>query len=144
MSEAGACELEHPGTCVDSDDSRTGAFGDVVRELPFSAADIEHALARLDALDEEVVVTRKTMLRVHALVVGDRAEVDSEVCVFVDLQQFAHRLALVGLSANRAEPEAEERTPQRVREKRSERAKRDASSDTRCNPSRGPGAHRVR
>ena len=69
-----------------------------------------------DALDEEVVVPRQPMLRVHAAVVVDRAEVDSRVRIVVDLQQLAHRRSSIRLRANRAEPEPEERPPHGVGE----------------------------
>jgi hypothetical protein len=48
------------------------------------------------------------MLRVHTVVVGDRPEIDACVRVVVRLQQFAHRLPLVMLRADRAEPEPKE------------------------------------
>ena len=97
VREALARELQHPPACVYSCDARTRALGDVVGQLALAAADVQHALASVDAVDEEVVILRKSMLRVHSSVVVDRAEVDSHVCVLVDLEQLAHRLLVVAL-----------------------------------------------
>ena len=76
MREARAREVEVARVVVDADHVRAGARHEVVRELALAAADVEHALARRDALDEEVVVRGQPVLRVDAVVVLDRAAVE--------------------------------------------------------------------
>ena len=97
MCEPRACELEHPRACVDRDDGCAAALRDVVRELALATADIEHALALTNALDEEVVVLRQAVFCVDALVVLDRAEVDPEIRIVVHLQQLSHRALAIRL-----------------------------------------------
>ena len=85
MGEARSRELEHPWARIDRDDSCADPLGDVIRKLALAATDVEHALLRLDPLDEEVVVARQPMLCMDAFVVFDRAEVDPHVRILVDL-----------------------------------------------------------
>ena len=74
------------------------------------------------------------MLRVHASVVVDRAEVDSDVRVLVDLEQLAHRLLVVALRPDRAEPEPEERPPDGVGEEDASGSQRHAPADATLRP----------
>ncbi len=86
MCKVPPCERKRPGGAVDRYDVCFSALGDVVRELALSAPDVEHPLARPDALDEEVVIPREAMFGVNAAVVLDRARIDTDVvrvCVHV-------------------------------------------------------------
>ena len=76
---------------VHADDARARPDDEVVRELALPGADVEHALAGSHPLDEEVVVAREAMLRVHAALVGDRREVELAVHVVVGDEQLPWR-----------------------------------------------------
>ena len=67
------------------------ARDEVVRELALAAADVEHALPGLDALDEELVVADQPVLRVDAAVEVDREEVDPVEQVAVEHQEAPER-----------------------------------------------------
>src|SRR5439155_19457749 len=112
---------------------------EVVRQLALATADVEHALTLIDAVDEEVVVAGQPVLRMHALVVVDRAEVDPVIRIVVELQQLPHRALAIGLCSDRPEPEAEERAPHRVREENPERTQRHPPSEPPRDAPRGPG-----
>jgi len=138
MSRPLACELEHPRARIDRGDVRARALCDVVRELALAAADVQHQLALLDAVDEEVVVAREPMLRVHSLVVIDRTEVDAHISVLVDLEELAHRLPVVALRADRTEPESEERPPDGIGEEHAKGAQRHAAADATSESAQRP------
>src|SRR5438034_10710117 len=80
------------------------------------------------------------MLRVHTLVVVDRAEVDAVIRIVVELQQLAHRALPIRLRAHGAEPEPEQRPPHGVREQDSERTQRHAPADPARDTTECPGA----
>src|SRR6266545_3834574 len=100
MGKALARELEHPRTRVDGDDRCPRTFRDVVRELPLAATHVEHAVTGVNAIHEEVVVTRQPMLRVNALVICDRTEIGAGVGVLIRLEELPHSLPLVALRPN--------------------------------------------
>ena len=79
-------EFERPRRAIDGDHGRARALGHVVGQLALSAADVQHALAGLDALHEEVVVTGQPVLGVYPAVVVDGAAVDGVVRIRVDLE----------------------------------------------------------
>ena len=139
MRKALARELQHPWARVDRDNDRTGTLCNVVRQLALAAPDIEHPFALPDAVDEEVVISGQAVLCVHAAVVVDRAQVHARVRIAVDLEQLAHRLAVVVLGANRAEPEPEEGSPHGVRKEEAQRLQRDAPADPARHAGKGPG-----
>ena len=84
----------------------------------------------------------RPMLRVHSSVVVDRAEVDSDVRVLVDLEQLAHRLLVVALRPHRSEPEPEERPPDGVGEEHANGTQRHAPADATCDPTYRPALFR--
>ena len=71
------------GVVVDAEDARSPAHDEVVGEFALAGPDVEHELARPNALDEEVVVAGETMLRMHSSLVGDRGEVELPIHVVV-------------------------------------------------------------
>jgi hypothetical protein len=66
-----ARESEVTGIVIHTDDVRAGSDDEVVGELPLAGPDVEHTLPRPHPFDEEVVVARQTVLRMHAVLVGD-------------------------------------------------------------------------
>ena len=127
MDELDARDTERPRADVDTDDRRAGPLGEIVGDAADAAADVEDALPRSEALDEELVIAREPVLGVDALAVLDCAAIHADVRVPVDLEQLAHRLPPVGLSPDRRWPEADERPPDAERKEKAEGAKRDAA-----------------
>ncbi len=105
-------EGERAAVDVDPGHDRPRTLDEIVRELALAAADVEHALPRPDALDEELVVAGQPVLRVDAAVEIDREEVDPAVQVAVELQQTPERDS-GGLPRDRRDPEPEERPDRR-------------------------------
>jgi len=115
MSKSLARELKHPRARVDREDCRTRSLGDVVGKLPFSATDIQDPFP-VDPIDEEIVIAREPMLRMDALVIDDRSEVDADIGILVGLEEAAHRPAAVRVNPECREPEPKERAPDGERE----------------------------
>src|SRR5581483_7619998 len=112
-AEARAGEGESLGIDVEPGDLGAAAHDEVVGELAFSAADVQHALSRADTLDEEVVVAHEPVLGMDAAVELDREQVDPALQQVVEPIETEHGRA--GLVAGRGgDPEAEERAEQRV------------------------------
>ena len=84
---------------IHADDSPTRSHDEVVRQLALARPDVENALAGPHALDEEVVVARQAVLRMHAALVRDRRQVDLTVDVVVRDQELPHGAAPVGVGA---------------------------------------------
>src|SRR2546425_1172083 len=78
----------------------------------------------------------------YSTVVLDRAEVDSDIRVLVDLQQLPHRPPAVGLRADRAQPETKERSPEAVWKEHAERAERHAPTEAAGDPPDRPARTR--
>ncbi len=111
-----------------------GALHEVVRELGLAAADVEHTLARVDVVYEEVVVRHQAVLDVDAAVVRDRRVVDAPVEVVVradELAQRRRRLALRHAERPRAQREACGRSGD------------DTGDGPEAAPDRGPERHRA-
>src|SRR5919202_1404569 len=108
VPEALARERERRALHVDSRHVCSRPHGEIVRELALAGADVEDALARPDALDEEVVVAREPVLGVDPAVVADRAAVDLALEVVVEREEPAEGGGSVGSLRDHVHPGLED------------------------------------
>ena len=143
VREPRPCGLERPRADIETDDGRARALRDVARDASDPAAHVEDALVRVDAFDEEVVVSRQTVLGMLAAAVVHRAAIDADVGVAVEFEQLPQRLPTVGLGTDRLEPEPEERPPDPEREEDAKRPQRNTPPDTPGDSPHRPGTLRA-
>ena len=82
---------------IDANNCRIRVGHKIEGQLTLAASDVQYMVARVDALDKEVVVTREAVLDVDAPVVTDRRLVDRAVRVVVGDKEISHAATRIGV-----------------------------------------------
>ena len=97
VREALLCESEMARIVIDANNCRIRVGHKIEGQLTLAASDVQYMVARVDALDKEVVVTREAVLDVDAPVVTDRRLVDRAVRAVVGDKEISHAATRIGV-----------------------------------------------